>query len=235
MKLLVIQHSANENSGLFGDLFRADGHEVTTFHPYAQPDAPELIGFDALWVLGGAMNVWQAPEIPWLAAEIDLIRRAVLDRAMPYFGICLGHQLLGHVLGATVTPAARSEVGLLPVERVGNGGELEGLPASFTCFHWHEAQVQSLPDGARLTARSVDCAIQGMAWGDTASSVQFHPEVSRAVLNGWFEEKSWITLYDELQGKDASLHLRDRAGAMEAELRHLSGQLYRNWMARHFG
>ena len=123
---------------------------------------------------------------------------------------------------------------MLPVERVGDGAELDGLPDRFTCFHWHEAEVQSLPEGARITARSVDCAIQGMAWGDKASSVQFHPEVSRTVLNDWFAEKSWITLYDDLQGEDASLRLRNQAGAMDAELHRLSSQLYSNWMAQHF-
>ena len=50
-------------------------------------------------------NVWQEDRYPWLRDEKDAIRRFVVDMRRPFFGICLGHQLLADALGGSVQPA----------------------------------------------------------------------------------------------------------------------------------
>ena len=77
---------------------------------------PDLAAFDALWVMGGPMDVWQEAEHPWLKAEKAVIREAVIDRAMPYLGICLGHQLLADALGGVVRPMPEPEIGPFEIE-----------------------------------------------------------------------------------------------------------------------
>ena len=52
--------------------------------------------------MGGAQDVWQEAEHPWLRSEKQAIRKAVLEYQMPYLGICLGHQLLAAALGGEV-------------------------------------------------------------------------------------------------------------------------------------
>ena len=50
------------------------------------------------------------------ATETDAINQAVVERGMPYLGICLSHQLLGAALGGRVGKMALSEVGIREVE-----------------------------------------------------------------------------------------------------------------------
>ena len=48
------------------------------------------------------MNVWEEDRYPWLIKEKLFIKNWVLSLEKPFFGICLGHQLLGEALGASV-------------------------------------------------------------------------------------------------------------------------------------
>jgi len=62
------------------------------------------------------MNVWEENRYPWLVQEKLFIKNWVLKLEKPFFGICLGHQLLGEVLGAPVlTPPTRSVVDVINV------------------------------------------------------------------------------------------------------------------------
>ena len=47
------------------------------------------------------MNVWEENRYPWLVKEKLFIKNWVLNLEKPFFGICLGHQLLGEALGAS--------------------------------------------------------------------------------------------------------------------------------------
>ena len=84
---------------------------------------PPLDGFDALWVMGGPMDVWEEDIHPWLIDEKALIREAVEGRGMPFLGFCLGHQLLACALGGDCARAAPPEIGVMPVRLTGPGAE----------------------------------------------------------------------------------------------------------------
>ena len=232
MRFLVIQHSDKEHAGAFRAMFQRDGHQLATCIAPQEINDVDLSDIDGLWVLGGPMQVWQTQELPWLAREIEVIRHAVLDRRLPYFGICLGHQLLASVLGGKVSPAVRSEIGLLHVDKVGNPDLLSGVSGRFPCFQWHSAEVSQLPDGAEILAASGRCGVQVMQWGPTASSVQFHAEMDAATLRDWYEiEGCEDVLRDEI-GDEAVDRVFDDLAALEAELSALQTSLYANWMAR---
>src|SRR5258706_11100007 len=157
----------------------------TTVRLDAGEPIPDLEGFDALLVMGGPMNVWQDDIHPWLVSEKAAIRRWVRDLGQPYFGICLGHQLLAAALGGTVAPATRAEVGIVPVHLLPVAGTdrlLGGMASPIAAMQWHEAEVARLPGDATPLASSVDCAVQAMRVGEHAYGFQFHPEVDGTTI-----------------------------------------------------
>jgi len=157
MKILVLQHERVEHPGVFRNYLDEDGH---SWHPVLLNEgetAPPLDGFDALWVLGGPMDVWQEEEHPWLVPEKQLIKEAVEVRGMPYLGLCLGHQLLAEALGGSCGVSEQAEIGVLDVQltEVGAAGVfLDNLPDTFPALQWHSAEITQMPEGASCLATS---------------------------------------------------------------------------------
>ena len=144
--------------------------------------------YDAIMVFGGAMHPDQDGEHPWLADEAEFIREAI-DHEVPLFGVCLGAQLIARAVGARVGPAATAEVGwhAVHVNEAGRADPVLGvLPERIDAFQWHYYGFE-LPPGAELLADN-DAARQGYRLGERTWGVQFHPEVTRHMLDFWFVE-----------------------------------------------
>ena len=76
---------------------------------------PDLLDADLVIAMGGPMSVNDEADHPWLAEEKQQIARAV-GAGVPFFGVCLGAQLLAASFGAPVRAGEVPEVGVLPVE-----------------------------------------------------------------------------------------------------------------------
>lgn len=65
MNILVLQHARVEHPGIFRTFLDEDGHSWTAVHLDEGDALPETMdGYDALWVLGGPMDVWQEDSHP---------------------------------------------------------------------------------------------------------------------------------------------------------------------------
>lgn len=109
---------------------------------------------------------------------LDLIRAAA-DRAIPLFGVCLGHQAIGEAFGGTVVRANRIMHGKTDAISHDGTGVFEGLPSPLTATRYHSLTVQpeSLPNCLRVTATSDDGTIMGLIHEALPiEGVQFHPE-----------------------------------------------------------
>ena len=98
----------------------------------------------------------------------------------PFFGACLGSQLLAASLGARVYAGAAPEVGLLPVTLTDAAladPVFAGLPRELLTLQWH-GDTFDLPDGAVALASSPAYPNQAFRWGARAYAVQFHLEVT---------------------------------------------------------
>lgn len=206
MRLLVLQHTKVDDPGRFGPLLDARGIAWDCIQVQTGTAVPPLSSYDALWVLGGPMNVWEQSEYPWLVSEKEAIREAVRERNMPYLGICLGHQLLTDALGGTVGLMAQPEIGILEVGLNGaaeSDALLRDLPYRFNCLQWHGAEVTRLPPGAVALAHSRQSAVQALRWGAHAWGVQFHCEVAADTVPSWCSDPDYKAALEGELGANA--------------------------------
>ncbi len=102
--------------------------------------------------------------------------RTLLDRRVPIFGICLGHQLLALALGATTIKLARGHRGANHPVKDLETGKVEITSQN----HGFAVLPETLPASAKVTHVSLfDQTNEGLRCLDRpAFSVQYHPEAS---------------------------------------------------------
>ncbi len=200
MRILVLQHIACEPPGAYEDVMRERGATIHRVELDEGEPLPDHTGFDAIVAMGGPMSVNDEDQYPWLRDEKRLIGDAV-RKGVPYWGACLGVQLLAASLGARVYRGHEPEVGLLPVSLTDAGRSdpvLEGLPETFTTLQWH-GDTFDLPEGAVLLARSTAYPNQAFR-SERAYGVQFHLEVSLEMARPWAEVPAYAESLDRVLG-----------------------------------
>ena len=115
MRVLVLQHIACEPPGVYEDVLLERGASIHRVELDEGESLPARRGFDAIVAMGGPMSATDDSTLPWLTGEKQLIGDAV-RAGTPFWGVCLGVQLLAASLGARVYTGPEPEVGLLPVE-----------------------------------------------------------------------------------------------------------------------
>jgi anthranilate synthase/aminodeoxychorismate synthase-like glutamine amidotransferase len=114
---------------------------------------------------------------------VDILRQALASVPgfdVPVFGVCLGHQAIGFVTGATVNRAHKTMHGKASMVSHDGLGLFEGMPNPFSAIRYHSLVVDrsTVPAGFVVTARSNDDdEIMGLRHESLPiEGVQFHPE-----------------------------------------------------------
>jgi GMP synthase (glutamine-hydrolysing) len=189
MRVLAVVHGDEVRSGVFAEPVAAGGHELEEWS-IARAPAPRgpLEAYDAAIVFGGSMHADEEETHPWLRGEKELLRR-FLAAGTPVLGVCLGGQLVAHAAGAWVGRASEPEIGWHEVELTAAAASdpvFARLPRRFQALQWHYYAFD-VPAGGVELARSPLCS-QAFRLGKLAWGVQFHPEVTLAMVEQWLEE-----------------------------------------------
>ena len=223
---------ASQNPGIFRDFAESQNISFHEVDLHAGEKIPELRDYDALWVMGGSMNVWEEDKYPWLIDEKVAIRQAVKDLEMPFLGICLGHQLLAEALGGKSEKADNHEVGLFEITPTIEGQNhplLNGFDSSEKWVNVHLVEVTEPPQGSRILASSNQCMNHIMQVSENAYSCQFHPEVCSHTFDGWMCIPGIPEALEDLLGVKG---LSDFESEVEKNLksnRKASHTLFKNW------
>jgi GMP synthase-like glutamine amidotransferase len=228
---LVLQHIACEPPGAFADVMRDRGWSTVTCEIDETGSAPAAADFDAIVAMGGPMSVNDEQELPWLADEKRLIGDAV-RAGTPYFGACLGVQLLAASLGARVYAGSTPEVGILPVELTDAGRVdpvLGGLEGQILTLQWH-GDTFDLPLDGVLLAGSEAYPHQAFRYGQYAYGIQFHIEVSAEMAEEWARIPAYARSLEQTVGlhalDDMIAALRDERGT---RMREHARELFARW------
>ena len=124
---------------------------------------------------------------------MDVVRTAAGRR--PIFGVCLGHQAIAAVYGATVARAPELLHGKTSKVHHSGQGVLAGLPDPFTATRYHSLAVvpETVPSELEVTSTTDTGVIMSIRHREfLVEGVQFHPESvltegGHRLLANWLE------------------------------------------------
>ncbi len=180
--VLIVLHQERSSPGRVGQMLEEKGYPLDIRRPVLGEDLPKTLANHAgAVVFGGPMSAndpddYIKTEINWLDVP--------LKENKPFLGICLGAQMLVRHLGGKVEAdrEERTEIGWYPIRPTEHGRLLMHWPKMV--YHFHREGF-SLPHRANLLATGDIYPNQAFRYGENAWAVQFHAELTRAMMHRW--------------------------------------------------
>lgn len=163
---------------MFMRLLDGQGFDFAIWHVEGMEFPASIHEADGWLITGSRHGVYE--DHPFIAPLEQFVRDA-LDAGLPVVGICFGHQIMAQALGGRVEKFAGGwAVGPQTYD-------FEGEPLTLNA--WHQDQVTSPPENARVIARHHFCAYAALAYGKNGLSVQAHPEFEDAFIQGLIDTR----------------------------------------------
>jgi GMP synthase (glutamine-hydrolysing) len=203
--VLIVLHQETSSPGRLGQMLVQKGYSLDIRRPVLGHPLPGTLADHAgAIVFGGPMSAndnddFVRREIDWLSVP--------LKEGKPYLGICLGAQMLVRHLGGNV--AAKdgniTEIGWYPITPTEDGRKLMDWPDMV--YHFHREGFD-LPAGATLLATGEAYENQAFRYGAKAWGLQFHAELTRAMMQRWVVKGAHR--FDMPNAQDGKAHLDGR-------------------------
>lgn len=207
MKTLIIKNITTEGPGTIEDYLKTLKVPYRIVDLYKGEPLPDLEGFSHIVIMGGPMAVYEMDKYPFLKDEALFIQKAI-KAGKHILGVCLGAQMIAHILGARVYPGNEREIGWYSVslteEAIGDPviSELAVDDKHAVVFQWH-GDTFDLPEGAVRLASSELYPNQAFKFSDKVYAIQFHIEVTRGILKDWFENEKDVDIVKILNDTDS--------------------------------
>lgn len=201
MSVLILKNISSEGPGTIEDYL----HTIKL--PYKVADLsigeplPDAEHFSHLVILGGPMAVYEMNSCPFLKEEAVFIEKAI-NAGKHILGICLGAQMLAHILGAKVYRGPKKEIGWYDVSLTADGlndhimSELSinSKPAA-EVFQWHGDTFDLPSDAARLASSDI-YPNQAFRFSDRIYALQFHIEITPEIVEEWMAAEKDVDLHE---------------------------------------
>jgi len=188
----------------------------------------EVVRNDALSPADGSdfdgVLVSPGPGSPQDAGVSIAMISACAERRQPMLGVCLGHQALGVVFGATVNRAPELLHGKTSKVHHDGTGVLRGLPSPFTATRYHSLTIDpaTVTDELITTAHTESGVIMAVRHHILPlEGVQFHPESvltqgGHRLFANWLETCGMLDAVSRCEGLSPLVHDANGVASMVA-------------------
>ena len=199
-------------AAMFEHLFAQSGYQgrIDTFSARHGQYPVSFAAYDAVLLTGSRADSFS--DEPWVVTLREQVARLLQDQHK-LLGVCFGHQLIAHCLGAPVQRAPRGwRVGRQAYDWLGapeHLGLAPGQAAQVALLASHQDQVLALPPGATLLATQADCPVAAYALGDQVFCIQPHPEFTPEVSAFLLDKRRALMgepLYEQSMGSLSEPH-----------------------------
>ncbi|MBN1195124.1 MAG: type 1 glutamine amidotransferase [Methanomicrobiaceae archaeon] len=202
MRAIIIKNAIREGAGLIENVLTDEGIAWDAIDLDAGDPFPAPEKYDMIFLLGGPDSATDdTAKMQWEREAVA----GILREEIPFFGICLGMQVLGLTAGGSLAKSPYPEIGVRdPVGRLfcitlttegGTDPLCAGLPASVPVFQLHGETVVPAR-GITVLATGDLCRVQLIKTGTYAYGIQGHLEATHDMIIRWADEDPDLATLD---------------------------------------
>jgi GMP synthase (glutamine-hydrolysing) len=230
-RLAIVQHDPAQGPGLFAEVLAEENIDFDLVEMHAGASFPAAGDCEAVIGLGGGDAKVYSDEL-----EDEMKRmRATVEAGVPQLHICYAAQLLVRAAKGEIIRAPRPEVGFLDPEsrpyvvqptKEGRADPIfDGIKGGFSGFQLHgdRMRITGWAEDISLLATGNELDAQVVRVEERAYGLQFHPEVTPDLLDGWCDA------YPDFLDDKPQLWTEFEAGRAASEER--GARILRNFLA----